>query len=209
MKDFIGRKSADEGRRWSRLPTFTQEEINMVKGASDFISLNYYASNLVNDLKYAPDANLAISDNEIWTSSHPDWHVGSSPFVNYAPEGLHDLLVWIKNNYNNSKVYITGNGWADEPLQMEDDERIRYFTGHLAAISKAINEEKCNVQMYSIWSLIDKFEWTAGFSERFGLFSIDFKNPTMPRVAKKSVEIFRNLIQRNYIDTDWTYIKRP
>jgi beta-glucosidase/6-phospho-beta-glucosidase/beta-galactosidase len=101
--------------------------------------------------------------------------------MNYAPEGLHDILVWIKNNYDNIKVYITGNGWSDEPLQLDDDKRSRAFNGHLSAVSRAINVENCNVQMFTVWSLTDKFEWTTGFTERLGLFSIDFNNPNKPR----------------------------
>lgn len=209
MKEFIGRKSIEEGRRWSRLPTFTQEEINLIKGTNDFLALNYYSSGLTADLKDAPNANLADSDNEIWSGIDPEWPRAKSTWLYSVPEGLHDLLVWIKNNYNNVKVYVTENGWSDEPMQIEDDGRVKYLNEHLSAISRAINVEGCNVQGYTVWSLVDNFEWMMGLTERFGIFAVDFNDPRKPRIEKKSVKIFRDLTQNYWIDTDWEYVKRP
>jgi lactase-phlorizin hydrolase len=209
MKEFIGRKSTEEGRRWSRLPQFTQEEINLIKGTSDFLALNYYSSGLSADLKDHPDRpNLADSDNEIWGAVHPDWVRAKSTWLFSAPEGLHDLLVWIKDNYNNVKVYITENGWSDEPGTIEDDGRVKYLNDHLSAISRAISVENCNIQAYTVWSLVDNFEWMMGLTERFGIFAVDFNDPEKKREPKKSVGIFRNLTQNYWIDTDWVYINR-
>lgn len=210
MKEYIGRKSTAEGRRWSRLPTFTPEEIEMVKGTCDFLALNYYSSSLVADLKDSPNnPNLADSDNEIWGDIDPTWERAKSTWLFSVAEGLHDLLVWIKDNYNNVKLYITENGFSDEPMQIHDDGRVRYLNNHLSAISRAINTEGCNIQVYTVWSLVDNFEWMMGLTERFGIFAVDFTDPNKPRIEKDSVQIFRDLTQNYFIETNWTYIPRP
>lgn len=208
MRDNIDRKSAAEGRRFSRLPVFTEEQKAFVKNTSDFLALNYYSSSLVAPLSDFPNANLADSDSEIMSNVDPQWERAKSTWLFSVPGGLHDHLVWIKNNYNNVKVYITENGWSDEPMQLNDDGRQKYLKSHLAAISRAINVEGCNVKAYTVWSLVDNFEWMMGYSERFGIFAVDFNDPNKPRIEKDSVKIFRDLMKNNWIETDWIYVPR-
>lgn len=47
MKEKIAAKSAEQGFFRSRLPEFTPEEVEYVKGTSDFFGLNHYSTNLV------------------------------------------------------------------------------------------------------------------------------------------------------------------
>lgn len=54
-----------------------------------------------------------------------------------------------------------------------------------------------NVKGYTAWSLLDKFEWNKGFSERFGLYHIDFKNKNKPRYPKASVDYYKKIISAN------------
>jgi beta-glucosidase len=49
-----------------------------------------------------------------------------------------------------------------------------------------------NLQGYFIWSLIDNFEWQAGFSKRFGLVYVDFA--TQRRIIKDSGYWVREMI---------------
>lgn len=58
------------------------------------------------------------------------------------------LIRWIKNEYNNPKVYITENGWSDYG-EMIDDGRIEYFHDHLHAIKNAIANDGCNVKAFT------------------------------------------------------------
>lgn len=208
MRDNIDRKSADEGRRFSRLPKFTEAQKNFVKGSSDFLTLNYYTSNLAAPLSDLPGANLAASDNEILSGIDDEWEQAQSTWLFSVPQGFHDHLVWIKNNYNNVPLYIAENGWSDAPLTRADEERQRYLKSHLAAMSRAISEEGCNVKGYAVWSLLDNFEWMMGYTERFGIFAVDFDHPNKTRIEKDSVQIFRDLMKNNYLDTDWFYVKR-
>lgn len=206
MKTNIDRKSANEGRTFSRLPKFTDAQKAFVRGTSDFLALNYYSSGIVAPLSDLPGANLADSDSEIWGDvDRVDWEQAKSDWLFSVPEGLHDHLVWIKNNTNNVKVYITENGFSDEPMQINDTGRARYLDNHLAAISRAISAEGCNVQAYTVWSLVDNFEWMMGYTERFGIFAIDFDDADKTRIEKGSVQIFRDLIPRRWFESEWVY----
>ena len=50
-----------------------------------------------------------------------------------------------------------------------------------------------DVRGYFVWSLLDNFEWDAGYSVRFGLTYIDYTNQR--RVPKSSFEWYRDLIK--------------
>lgn len=50
---------------------------------------------------------------------------------------------------------------------------------------------------YTAWSLMDNFEWAAGYSERFGLFYVNRSNPTLPRIPKNSASRYTSIIKCN------------
>lgn len=70
---------------------------------------------------------------------------------------------WISKKYNNPEVIITENGWSDSG-ERNDYGRIEYMSNHLREVQQAVVRDGCNVTGYSTWSLIDDFEWTAGFT---------------------------------------------
>ena len=46
---------------------------------------------------------------------------------------------------------------------LEDDQRIEFLYSYLKALLVAIKQYNCNVKAYSVWSLLDNFEWTEGY----------------------------------------------
>ena len=51
--------------------------------------------------------------------------------------------------------------------------RVDFLGRHLRALHQGIGEG-CRVTGYHAWSLLDNFEWAAGYSQRWGLVRVDF-----------------------------------
>uniref|UniRef100_A0A0E0PAG0 Beta-glucosidase n=1 Tax=Oryza rufipogon TaxID=4529 RepID=A0A0E0PAG0_ORYRU len=158
----------------NRLPKFTKEQSEMVKGAFDFIGLNYYSSS------YAENA--------------------ASSWLHIYPQGLRELLLYIKENYGNPTIFITENG-VDEvnnktmPLKeaLNDNTRIEYYHKHLLALRNAMRDG-ANVKGYFAWSLLDNFEWADGYTLRFGLNFVDYDDG-MKRHPKNSAHWFKKFLR--------------
>ena len=87
------------------------------------------------------------------------------------PEALRDVLHMVVEKYHvDILIYITENGLPQEDGPMEevlnDQERIDYVRQVLIALHGALEDD---VRCYYLWSLMDNFEWSAGFSPRYGL----------------------------------------
>jgi len=96
------------------------------------------------------------------------------------PKGIRALVLYIKENYGNPPIFITENGMATSNTKtieqsLEDEQRIAYHYGHLTYLLEAI-KEGANVKGYFIWTFLDDFEWILGFTMRFGITYVDYKN---------------------------------
>ena len=95
-------------------------------------------------------------------------------------------------------LYITENGCAydDDVIdgKCHDPRRIDYLDQHLRALSAAI-EQGVDVRGYFHWSLMDNFEWSFGYSKRFGIVRVDYD--TLTRIPKASFDWYRGVIARN------------
>lgn len=80
-----------------------------------------------------------------------------------VPDGLREILNKIREEYDNPPVYITENGFSDKCC-IFDNSRISYLFSYMQAMLLAIYEDGCNVKGYAVWSLLDNFEWLAGYT---------------------------------------------
>jgi beta-glucosidase len=115
------------------------------------------------------------------------------------PKALSELLCRLKRDYGDVPLVITENGAAfDDRLDggdiVEDERRVEYLRGHLAAVERAL-AEGVDVRGYYVWSLLDNFEWEHGYSKRFGIVYVDYE--TQRRVPKRSALWYRDLIEHS------------
>ncbi|XP_062184374.1 beta-glucosidase 12 [Phragmites australis] len=190
----------------NRLPQFTKEQSELVKGSFDFIGLNYYTANYADNLP--PSNGLNISYNSDARANLTGVRNGipigpqaASSWLYIYPRGFRELLLYVKDNYGNPTVYITENG-VDEfnnkslSLQeaLKDDTRIEYYYTHLLALQSAIRDG-ANVKGYFAWSLLDNFEWANGYTVRFGINFVDYSDG-LKRYPKKSAHWFREFLKK-------------
>ncbi|XP_022960675.1 beta-glucosidase 12-like [Cucurbita moschata] len=186
-----------------RLPKFTNDERILITNSYDFIGINYYTANYAKD-----DSNATSSNSSYWTDfratlSSDRNGVSIGPKVNASswlaayPAGLKNLMIYIKNVYKNPVIYITENGSLDfnsvkvDEL-IKDVVRVKYFHDHLKNLHEAI-KAGVRVKGYFAWSLLDVFEWSSGFTIRFGVVYVDYKNG-LKRIPKDSAKWFRNFL---------------
>uniref|UniRef100_A0A8C8S6Q4 Cytosolic beta-glucosidase n=1 Tax=Pelusios castaneus TaxID=367368 RepID=A0A8C8S6Q4_9SAUR len=199
MNSQVSVMSSKQGYRSSRLPEFTEEEKRMIKGTADFFALNYYTTRRVKHQENTHSEPSISEDREAEQIMDRSWPVASgSSWLAVVPWGLHRLLKYIKNTYNNPVIYITENGFSQsDPAPLDDTQRWEYFRLTLQEILKAISLDDVHLKGYFVWSLLDNFEWTCGYSCRFGLFHVDFENPALPRVPYRSAIEYANVISNN------------
>ncbi|XP_059429569.1 beta-glucosidase 12-like isoform X2 [Corylus avellana] len=190
----------------NRLPKFSKEQSNIVNGSFDFIGLNYYTTtyaanaphhNAVN-ASYTTDmrVNLLTERNGI-----PIGPKAASDWLYVYPRGIRDILLYTKTKYHNPQIYITENGideFNNASLSLEealvDNHRIDYFYRHLKYLNRAI-KDGVNVKGYFAWSLLDNFEWNSGYTVRFGINYVDYKNG-LKRHPKLSAHWFKSFLKK-------------
>jgi beta-glucosidase len=100
----------------------------------------------------------------------------------FYPEGLYELLERINQVYAPKELMVLENG-TSLPDKEDDKMRIEYLKAHIEQVAKAL-QNNIPVKGYFVWSLLDNFEWSLGYTKRFGLLYVDFK--TLERHPKKS-----------------------
>uniref|UniRef100_A0A0V0G6W5 Putative beta-glucosidase lactase phlorizinhydrolase n=1 Tax=Triatoma dimidiata TaxID=72491 RepID=A0A0V0G6W5_TRIDM len=202
MRQMIDANSKQEGLTISRLPVFTEDEISLIKGSSDFFGFQHYSSC---EAKFGEQGKIPSinRDSGVHRSFNKNWPSSKVHWLKVVPEGLRGALNWIKEHYGNPPVYITENGYGD--LQGEDglndDKRIQYFSTYLKAVIDAITKDECNIKGYMFWSLMDNFEWLDGYISTFGIFKVDFNDPKKKRTPKKSVNYIKKWLSTRKIDS--------
>lgn len=108
------------------------------------------------------------------------------------PDAIYDALRIARDEYKvNIPVYITENGVGFEKEKAVngkicDEQRIEYLKSAFASLGQALREG-FDIRGYFLWSLMDNFEWNAGYSMKFGLYTRD-------RQKKTSADFYRDWI---------------
>ena len=156
-------------------------------GGLDYLGLNYYRRDPVS----------ARSDRAF------DWTIDARPGTEQtqmgwevAPDGLRDVLLALHREYAPREIVITENGAAypdsvDPDGRVRDERRLSYLARHVAAAAEAL-ASGVPLTGYHAWSLLDNYEWSLGYTRRFGLVRVDFT--TQQRTLKDSAAWYGRLI---------------
>ena len=175
-------------------PKFTAEDLKIISSPVDLIGLNVYRPSV-----YVEASDRGLGFRPIpFNKSHPhmlsSWHLLGPEVMYWAPRQLASL-------WNIKEIYLTENGCAasDEMSaqgRVDDSDRVMFLRNHLAHLRRA-TAEGVPVKGYFHWSLMDNFEWSDGFTRRFGLVYVDFR--TQVRTPKLSAAYLREAAAKNAV----------
>jgi len=126
-----------------------------VARAADFIGVQTYTRVLVGPegrLPPPPDAEMTAAGYEFYPQA-----LGGT--IRFAAERIR------------RPIYVTESGIATD----DDTRRIAYIDAALAEVRRCL-DASIDVKSFLYWSLLDNFEWTRGYTERFGLVHVDYES---------------------------------
>jgi beta-glucosidase len=172
-------------------PEVREGDMEIIAARPDFQGVNYYTRCVVRPTR---------RDGRLHWKGVSSEEGGVKPTTmgwEFFPEGLTRVLTWLRDSYGNPPTYITENGMAiDDPVGddglVHDDYRIDFMRAHLETAADAI-AAGVDLRGYFAWSLMDNFEWEAGWGQRFGLIRVDYD--TLARTVKDSGWWYRDFIR--------------
>jgi beta-glucosidase len=183
----------------------------------DWVGFHYYTRRIVSDAGSAHPGGGSFSGTEI----ESDPATGRDPYTRFQaamptegpisesgleiwPRGIYDLVTQISREYNHPIIEITesGCGYLDAPYPAEhgripDTRRIEFFREELAELARAI-ADGARVRSFHAWSLLDNFEWANGFTDRYGLIYVDYRD--QKRTIKDSGIWYGKVAAANRLD---------
>lgn len=166
-------------------------DMETIAAKIDFVGLNYYMEAAV-----------------VWDESVPGkvrmvaaWQDVTDIGWPITPDGFYRLMKWLVDESDGRlPIYITENGCtekdllvyeADSSRRVRDVRRIDYLRSHLESCARA-RAEGVLLAGYFVWSLIDNFEWSWGYSKRFGIVYCDYQS--LECIPKDSYYFYRDVI---------------
>ncbi|CAN1859362.1 Beta-glucosidase 11 [Linum perenne] len=178
----------------SRLPTFTSEESELVKGAFDFMGLIHYMELQVKDNSMSLNMEVRDFNADMGARLIELLYPNDAQFE-VTPWALRDILEDFKQLYGNPPLYIHKNRHIPNnssyhsliiglqtPSLLFYDRHSSYRNG-------------CNVKGYFVWSLLDVFELLGGFQSGFGLYYVDLDDPNLTRYPKLSSHWYSHFLK--------------
>ena len=165
-------------------------DMELISQPIDFLGINYYTRNVTRDDPTASPVRARGVHQGQHVYTETGWEV-------FAP-ALTRVLLWVKERYGDVPLYVTENGAAiydpPSPIDGRIDDPIRtwYLREHLLAARDAMRQG-VNLNGYFAWSLFDNYEWSLGYSKRFGLVHIDYA--TLERTPKASARYYSEVIR--------------
>ena len=189
----------------------------IMKAPWDWVGFHYYTRRIVSDAGPVAGGGNASFGTEIEMDSSG----GRDPFTRFHavmptegpltdagleiwPRGIYDLVMQITREYNSPVIEITESGcsYLDTPYDnangsVPDARRISFFRDELAELARAVSDG-AKVRAFHAWSMLDNFEWADGYSQRYGLTYVDYRD--QKRTVKDSGLWYGRVAAANRLD---------
>jgi beta-glucosidase len=185
------------------MPKMKTEDMKLISQPLDYFGLNCY------------NRTLACADSSLLDRKKGGTNQGGNFLDNgseFYPKAVYDAVQILNKEFEiGIPIYITENGTynCNEAIQADgkihDTQRIKYLEGFLYWIHKAM-EEGADIRGYYVWSLLDNWEWSAGYGSRFGLIHTDYD--TQKRTCKDSGNWYGEVIKNRgftYLPNEFNY----
>jgi beta-glucosidase len=189
----------------------------LLRAPLDWVGFHYYTRRIISDAKstrgpqqqYGTEIEADTGDvngRDPYTRFHavmPTEGALTHAGLEIYPRGIYDLVTQISREYNNPIIEITecGSCYMDPPDasgRIPDDRRTAFLRGILTELARAIHEG-ARVRAFHAWTLLDNFEWTEGYTQRYGLTWVDFRDQR--RIVKDSGRWYARVAATNRIES--------
>lgn len=168
-------------------------DLAIINQPIDFLGINYYTRNVV---ELSP---TKVYPSEWPGSEHVRFVRRDLPRTDMGweidPGGLAAILERVHAEYGPVTLYITENG-AAYPDALDDQDRIAYLDSHIRVCQEAV-AAGIPLRGYFLWSLMDNFEWSWGYSKRFGIIQVDYESQA--RTPRASAHWYADLIRKGHL----------
>ena len=167
---------------------FRDGDDKLMQAPLDWVGINYYFRQVVSNIAgNHAEAGRANNNHADYSANGFAAHNGNQgPLTDFGwevwPVGLYEIVMQITREYDHPIIEITENGcsYSDAPYpdqggRVPDRRRTAFYQAHLAELARAMRDG-AKVRGYHSWSLLDNFEWSEGYSQRFGMTYVDFRN---------------------------------
>jgi len=155
------------------------------KRDSTFIGLNYYGRVRFHHFRsMIPASGMPLEQLS-------DFGFICDDMVERYPEGLEKILSYLNRRFH-LPIYITEHGSASSNESFREADLAENLTAMHTAMSRGVD-----VRGFFYWSLMDNFEWQFGYTKKFGLLSVDFNDPALPRSMKPLAEAYSEICRNN------------
>ena len=179
-------------------PHFTPDELKIIASPIDFLGINVYTTQ-----EAIPTDTLDGFRMVPRPSTYPH---ASSDWLYVNPQALYWTPKLVSEIWGVRTIYITENGYSSDDIlrpkspnpddRVLDTDRIMYLRNYLTQLQRGV-AEGVPVRGYFLWSLLDNYEWSSGFSKRFGITYVDFQ--TEERTPKLSFDFYKEVIRTNSV----------
>jgi beta-glucosidase len=183
------------GEAW---PDIAEGDMATISTPVDFVGVTYYTGAKVAAGHRRPEEHATSMDWLLGPLGELlDVHMVAEPAPPpkgswyHHPEGLANVLTWLRERYGNPPVQITENGMTVDDV--DDHERIEFIRDHLVVAHRLI-DEGIDLRGWHLFALMDTWEFARGF-QPYGLIKVDFE--TLERTIRTSGYWYRDVMAAN------------